>query len=132
MSNKKRVLFVVEAFGGGVFTYMVDLANELIKKYDMFIAYAIRPQTPKNYKDYFDKRIHLIEVKNFTRSINPLKDLKALLKVKNIAKEVCPDIIHLHSSKAGVINGKAKVCDYKLFFGRTSGNAETHEESCIC
>ena len=117
MSNKKRVLFVVEAFGGGVFTYMVDLANELIKKYDMFIAYAIRPQTPKNYKDYFDKRIHLIEVKNFTRSINPLKDLKALLEVKNIAKEVCPDIIHLHSSKAGVIgrlafNGK----DASLFY----------------
>ena len=53
--------------GGGVFTYIVDLANELVNKYDMYIAYAVRKQTPKNYKDYFDKRIHLIEVKNFGR-----------------------------------------------------------------
>jgi glycosyltransferase involved in cell wall biosynthesis len=59
----------------------------------------------------------LIEVKNFTRSINPLKDLKAISEVKRIAKNVKPDIIHLHSSKAGVVgriafNGK----DVPLFY----------------
>lgn len=108
---KKKILFVVEAMGGGVFTYIVNLANELVKSYDMYIAYAIRPQTPKDYREYFDERIHLIEVKNFTRSINLLKDLKAIPEVKKIAKDVKPDIIHLHSSKAGAIgrivfNGK--------------------------
>ena len=41
--------------GGGVFTYIVDLANELINEYDIYIAYAVRPQTPDNFKDYFDK-----------------------------------------------------------------------------
>lgn len=103
MANRKKILFVVEAMGGGVFTYIVDLANELVKNYDMYIAYAVRPQTPKDYVNYFDKCIRLIEVKNFIRSINPLKDLKAILEVKRIAREVQPDIIHLHSSKAGVI-----------------------------
>ena len=117
MAVKKKILFVVEAMGGGVFTYIVDLANELCKSYDMYIAYAVRPQTPENYKEYFDSRIHLIEVKNFTRSINPLKDLKAIPEVKRIAKEIQPDIIHLHSSKAGVVgriafNGK----DVPLFY----------------
>ena len=111
MASKKKLLFVVEAMGGGVFTYIVDLANELIKTYEIYIAYALRSQTPKNYREYFDKRIHLIEVKNFTRSINPLKDLKAILEVRRIAEKVQPDIIHLHSSKAGVVgritfNGK--------------------------
>ena len=71
MAEKKKILYIVEAMGGGVFTYIVDLANELVNKYDMYIAYAVRKQTPKNYKDYFDKRIHLIEVKNFGRAINP-------------------------------------------------------------
>ncbi|WP_036609259.1 glycosyltransferase [Oribacterium sp. P6A1] len=109
--KKKKILFVVEAMGGGVFTYIVDLANKLVKDYDMFIAYAVRSQTPEDYKAYFDDRIHLVEVKNFTRSINPVKDLKAVLEVKKIADEIQPDIIHLHSSKAGVIgriafNGK--------------------------
>lgn len=111
MAEKKKILYIVEAMGGGVFTYIVDLANELVNKYDMYIAYAVRKQTPKNYKDYFDKRIHLIEVKNFGRAINPTKDIAAFFEVKKIAAEVKPDVIHLHSSKAGAIgrvafNGK--------------------------
>ena len=83
----------------------------------MHVAYATRPQTPENYKECFDNRIRLVEVKNFTRSINPLKDLKAISEVRRIAKEIQPDIIHLHSSKAGVVgriafNGK----DVPLFY----------------
>lgn len=57
MAEKKKILYIVEAMGGGVFTYIVDLANELVDTYDMYIAYAVRKQTPSNYKDYFDKRI---------------------------------------------------------------------------
>ena len=101
--NKKKILFVVEAMGGGIFTYIVDLANELVKTYDMYIAYAVRKQTPVNYKIYFDKRIKLIEVKNFNRSINLVKDVNAFFELKQIAKNVRPDVIHLHSSKAGVL-----------------------------
>lgn len=111
MAERKKILFVVEAMGGGVFTYIVDLANELVNAYDMYIAYAIRNQTPAGYKDYFEKRIHLIEVKNFERSINLTKDIKAFFEIQSIAKEIHPDLIHLHSSKAGVLgrlcfNGK--------------------------
>lgn len=111
MAEKKKILYIVEAMGGGVFTYIVDLANELVNSYDMYIAYAVRKQTPQNYKDYFDKRIHLIEVKNFGRAIDPAKDIAAFFEVKKIAAKIKPDVIHLHSSKAGVIgrvafNGK--------------------------
>lgn len=103
MVEKKKILFIVEAMGGGVFTYIVDLANELVNEYEMYIAYAVRSQTPADYKTYFDSQIHLIEVKSFVRSICLLKDLKAFVEVKKIVKNVQPDIIHLHSSKAGVI-----------------------------
>ena len=111
MAEKKKILYIVEAMGGGVFTYIVDLANELVNSYDMYIAYAVRKQTPQNYKDYFDKRIHLIEVKNFGRVIDPAKDIAAFFEVKKIAAKIKPDVIHLHSSKAGAIgrvafNGK--------------------------
>lgn len=103
MATKKKILYIVEAMGGGVFTYIVDLANELVDTYDMYIAYAVRKQTPSNYKDYFDKRIHLIEVKNFARAINATKDIAAFFEIRKIAKEIKPDIIHLHSSKAGAL-----------------------------
>ena len=103
LTERKKILYVVEAMGGGVFTYIVDLANALADTYDMYIAYAIRKQTPENYRDYFDKRIKLIEVKNFCREIKPTKELAAIKEIKKIANEIKPDIIHLHSSKAGVI-----------------------------
>ena len=111
MGEKKKILYIVEAMGGGIFSYIVDLSNELITYYDIYIAYAVRKQTPQNYMDYFDKRINLIKVENFCRSINPIKDIKAMLELKQIEKKIKPDIIHLHSSKAGAIgriafNGK--------------------------
>ena len=49
MREKLKLLYIVEAMGGGVFTYIVDLANELVEDFDMYVAYAIRPQTPQDY-----------------------------------------------------------------------------------
>lgn len=111
MREKKKILYIVEAMGGGVFTYIVDLANDLVNIYDIYIAYAIREQTPENFQEYFDEKVHLIKVKNFERAINLKKDIKSIVEIKRIANEIKPDIIHLHSSKAGVIgriafNGK--------------------------
>lgn len=103
MKQKKKILYIVEAMGGGVFTYIVGLANELVNAYDMYIAYATRKQTPEDYKSYFDTRVNLIKVENFTREINLKKDIKAFAEIKKIASDIQPDIIHLHSSKAGAL-----------------------------
>lgn len=96
--------------GGGIFTYITNLANGLSKDFNVYVAYATRPQTPQNYRDYFNKSIHLIKVKNFQREIS-FKDIKAFLEMEKICRVVKPDIIHLHSSKAGILgrwafNGK--------------------------
>ena len=85
--SKKKILYIVEAMGGGVFTYIVDLANELVNEYDIFIAYATRSQIPPDYKSYFDIRIHLIEVKSFGREINLIKEIKALKEIKKKLKK---------------------------------------------
>lgn len=99
----KKVLFVVEAFGGGIFTYISDLANMLSDEYKVYIAYSIRKETPDNFKDYFNDGISLIPVNNFTREINLKKDIGSLFEIRKIVREIDPDIIHLHSSKAGVL-----------------------------
>lgn len=49
--EKEKILYFVEAFGGGVFTYLVNLTNELCDEYDIYIAYGLRKQTPKNFKN---------------------------------------------------------------------------------
>ena len=99
----KKILHIVEAFGGGVFTMLNDLSNGVCNEYEVVIAYSVRKETPQNFEKLFDKKIKFIEVKNFTRNINFIKDIKTLKELKKIIKEEKPDIIHLHSSKAGVL-----------------------------
>lgn len=115
--EKKKIVHIVEAFGGGVFTYFVELANALSENFEVVIAYAKRPQTPEDFKDYFNKNIKLVEIKNFTRSINPIKDFKACIEVNKLIKEEKPDIVHMHSSKAGII-GRIMISskNRKLFY----------------
>lgn len=100
---KKKVLHVVEAFGGGVFTFLVALANKTCEEFDVTIAYTVRPQTPLNYRELIDPRVRLIEMTEVQRSINIGQDLKGAAEIYRIYKEIKPDFVHLHSSKAGFL-----------------------------
>lgn len=99
----KKILMVCEAFGGGVFTYVSQLCNDMVDDFDIYLAYSLRPQTPKNYKEFLDPLVHLIEMKNIgVKGLTNIKnDLAAIKELRTIRDEVKPDIIHLHSSVAG-------------------------------
>ncbi len=99
----KKILMVCEAFGGGVFTYVSQLCNDMCDDFDVYLAYAIRPQTPENYRDFLDKRVHLIEVKNFgAKGLTSVSnDIQVIKELHTIEAKVKPDVIHLHSSVAG-------------------------------
>lgn len=101
----KKILMVCEAFGGGVFTYVSQLCNDMCDDFDVYLAYSIRPQTPENYREFLDKRIHLIEVQNFSAKglTNIANDIKVIKELRAIEEKVRPDVIHLHSSVAGGI-----------------------------
>lgn len=101
----KKILMVCEAFGGGVFTYVSQLCNDMIDSFDVYLAYSLRPQTPKNYKEFLDPRVHLIQVKSWNGKTitNVPNDYKVIKELREIEKKVRPDIIHLHSSIAGGI-----------------------------
>lgn len=101
--KKKKVLHIVEAFGGGIFSFLVDLINKTNDEFEIVVCYSKRKQTPEKFEKYFKNNIKFIEVKNFGRSINPIKDVRAFFEVRKIIKQEKPDIIHLHSSKAGFI-----------------------------
>ena len=100
---KKKLLSIVEAMGGGVFTYIVEMSNALTRYFDVSVAYAVRGETPENFRDYFLPEVHLYEVKHFTRSPHPAKDYKAFFEIRELVREIQPDLIHLHSSKAGIL-----------------------------
>lgn len=119
--KRKKVLHIVESFGSGIFSFLVDLVNNTDDEFDITIAYGVRAETPKKFKSYFHEKIKFVEVKNFTRSINPIKDLKAFFEVKKIIKEENPDVIHLHSSKAGFIGRFATNCKKKTMLYNPHG-----------
>lgn len=100
---KKKIVHIVESFGSGVLSYLSDLVSGLADDYDITILYGERQQTPKNINDYFPSNVKLIKINNFTRDINPVKDIRATLEIRGLLRKIDPDIIHLHSSKAGVL-----------------------------
>lgn len=116
---KKKILMVCEAFGGGVFAYVSQLCNDMCDEFNVYLAFALRPQTPKDYKEILDERVHMIEVTNFGKSLlNPVADAKVIRELRRIEEQVCPDVIHLHSSIAGGIGRLVyKSCKrYKLVY----------------
>ena len=70
VEKKKKVLHIVEAFAGGVFSVLVDLVNSTAEEFDIVIAYSKRTQTPEDFENYFASNVKFIEVENFTRSIS--------------------------------------------------------------
>ncbi|MDR2399450.1 MAG: glycosyltransferase family 4 protein [Endomicrobium sp.] len=49
------------------------------------------------------KKIELYSLKDFVREISPLKDLKTLFEIYTVLKRERPNIVHTHSSKAGIL-----------------------------
>lgn len=99
-----KIVHVVECFAGGVFSFLSNLTNELDKEEYIVIYGTNRDNTPSNFKEKFPQNTKFIPWKNASRSLNPLKDLKALWELYIILKKIDNiDIIHLHSSKAGFL-----------------------------
>lgn len=100
----KRILMFTETMGSGVFTLVSQLCNDLCDEFEIFLAYSTRrKETPKDFYNYFDSRVHLIEVKSLNKtSLSDISnDIKIIKELRKIEREVNPDIIHLHSSIAG-------------------------------
>lgn len=101
-----KIVHVVESFGGGVYTYLRDLSHFLSDKpaIDVTIIYSNRRLeiTEEQIAHDFPKNIRLICV-TMQRELNLIQDLKATFKLRRLFKQLNPDVIHLHSSKAGVL-----------------------------
>ena len=107
----KTIMHIAEAFGGGIVTFLANLANQQVEHYHVVIVHGIRPETHKNYKDFFDPRVQFVLVRHFNQRIHFGAELKALKELRGLIREHRPDIIHMHSSQAGVL-GKIAAIGY--------------------
>lgn len=68
------------------------------------------------------EKFKIYQLSNLIREISPLKDLKALLHIYGVLKREKPDIVHTHSSKAGILGRiAAKLARVKVIIHTVHG-----------
>lgn len=85
---------------GGAQTVVVNLANKLSENHELIVAAGegdgkmwtmLSPNVKKEY------------CKHLQRSLSPINDTLTLFDLQKLYRKYKPDIIHLHSSKAGML-----------------------------
>ncbi len=113
MAQPSKILYLVtQSEWGGAQRYIFDLATHLPNElYEVTVSAGPTDRKTKQGQDLLikldEKNIKNYRLKNLVREINPIKDFKAYFEIKKLLKEVKPDILHLNSSKAGVIGAIA-------------------------
>lgn len=108
--GRPKILFLItrsEAVGGA-HIHVRDMAFELAAR-GMDVAVAVGGGGV--YLDMLRKaEIRVISVKNLVRSINPIRDFLCFFEFGRILRNESPDIVSIHSSKAGIVG--RLVCGY--------------------
>lgn len=103
MNRPIKLIHIVESFGGGTFSVITQIVNNLNPlEFDVSIAYSLRPEITPDFRDRIRKEVRLIHLP-MVREVKPLHDLKSLSQLWKLLKKEQPDVIHLHSSKAGFL-----------------------------
>lgn len=105
--QKKKILYVVTLSEiGGAQKYVLDLAKNLREQYNIMAAAGGKIDSPL-FKKLAEKKVKYYPLKHLKRQINPINDILAILELRRLIKLFRPNIIHLNSSKAGVIGSLA-------------------------
>ena len=106
MARKTRVLHVITRLIIGGAQENTMLAAALLDKRRFHVEVISGPQTgPEGslIDEVRQRHIPLTILPDLRREISPIHDLKALLKLTRLARQGRYDIIHTHSSKAGIL-----------------------------
>ncbi len=106
-----KILYVVTRGEiGGAQTVVLELAKGMVSLgHEVFVM----AQDEKGMWELLPREVGKIKSKHLRREISPVHDLKALLEIKSIYSNLKPDIVHLHSSKAGALARLALIRNWK-------------------
>ena len=102
--NKLKVVHIVEALGGGVYSYFINLTHVLCKDPNLEVTVIYSDQRKEVnlkqiVKDFHpDTRLICLPMQ---REISLKKDWNAFKGIRQVLLKINPDVLHLHSSKAG-------------------------------
>lgn len=105
--EKIKVLHISETFASGVYTYIKQVCQFLAKDkgFEIYVAYSnerIENEQEDVILQEFPSNVTFFKL-NLHREISPISDFKGVLAIRNLIKKIKPNIVHLHSSKAGIL-----------------------------
>ncbi len=106
MAQPSKILYIItQSEFGGAQRYIFYLATSLTEQgYETIVASGGKDGLITKLKQ---QSIETRSLQHLVREISPLNDLRAYWEIKRLIKELRPDIIHLNSSKAGVLGALA-------------------------
>ncbi|MDI6828736.1 MAG: glycosyltransferase family 4 protein [Armatimonadota bacterium] len=100
MKEKIRIAYLVRPAEGGIKVHLLTLLSGLDRS--RFDPVVICPPTITLFEEVQKKGISSIPL-DIVGEINPLNDFLAIAKLRHVLRELKPDILHMHSFKAGLI-----------------------------
>lgn len=95
---KKRIMHVVQS-PGGVERYLLMLLKNMNKfKYEQILVSSY-----SYHKENYDDLVDVFEQIDMMRNISIWKDAKAVISLRKLLNKYKPDVVYLHSSKAGAV-----------------------------
>ncbi|UCH64402.1 MAG: glycosyltransferase [Ignavibacterium sp.] len=111
MKRNKVLILITRLNNGGAAKHAIILSSKL-NDYG-FESVLLTGHTESNEDEisWYAKNYNVapVFIKHLTRSLNPLFDLSAFISVYSLIKKHKPDIIHTHTSKAGLIGRTAAI-----------------------
>lgn len=111
-----KVLYLITRSNwGGAQAHVFDLMNHAVKKgNECILVVGENGELTERAKEI---GIKVCIVPSLVREISIYKDIKAIRDVSLIIKNYKPDLVHAHSSKAGIIGRiAAKICNIPVIF----------------
>lgn len=97
------IIHVVESFGAGTLSMVSAMANRQSQDgHAVTVIHSVREETPENWRALFADAVQCIHLP-MQRAIHPLNDFRTGRALLKWIKEIAPDVVHLHSSKAGAV-----------------------------
>ena len=97
----KVLQIITQSVAGGAQTVLAHIANSLVQKGHKVSIVA--GEGDGSLWKILDERIEIYKCPTLKRSLSIKDDWKTILYLRKVYNEYQPDIIHLHSSKAGLL-----------------------------
>lgn len=113
--KRLRILYLItHGMTGGAQTHVLHLASHLCCRFDIHVAMGMKGSL---WNDLAGAGIQVHCVPSLVRDVSPLTDMRALVEIIRLLKKIKPDLITIHSSKAGVLGRLAsRICGVPAVF----------------